>query len=74
MPALIRLFVVVMLFAIVVSLGSALFHLARGSGRGDSSKMVRALTVRISLSLILFILLMAAWYAGLISPHGVQPG
>lgn len=74
MQAFIRLFVIVMLLAIVVSLGSALYHLARGPGRGDSRKMLRALTVRISLSIILFILLMAAWYAGLISPHGVQPG
>lgn len=70
---LVRLFILVVLFAIVVSLGSALYHLARGQGSGDSQKMVRALTVRISLSIILFVLLMAAWYFGLISPHGVQP-
>jgi spore maturation protein SpmB len=73
MHALVRLFIVVVLFAIVVSLGSALFHLARGQGSVDSQKMVRALTVRITLSLILFLLLMAAWWVGLISPHGVQP-
>jgi hypothetical protein len=72
MQALVRLFIIVVLFAIVVSLGSALYHLARGRGQTDSRKMVRALTVRISLSLILFFLLMAAWYVGLISPHGVQ--
>ena len=73
MQALVHLIVIVVLFAIVVSLGSALYHLARGPGTGDSRKMLRALTVRISLSVILFVLLMAAWYAGLISPHGVQP-
>jgi spore maturation protein SpmB len=73
MQALVRLFIIVVLFAIVVSLGSALYHLARGQGPGDSQKMVRALTVRITLSLILFFLLMAAWWVGLISPHGVQP-
>ena len=73
MQALIRLFILAALFAIVVSLGSALFHLARGSGAEDSRKMVRALTFRISLSVILFLLLMAAWYVGLISPHGVEP-
>ena len=72
MPTLIRLLVVLLLGAIIISLGSALFHLARG-GRSaeDSRKMVQALTVRIALSLVLFALLMAAWYAGLISPHGV---
>ncbi|MGA7823612.1 MAG: twin transmembrane helix small protein, partial [Steroidobacteraceae bacterium] len=61
------------LAAIVVSLGSGLFHLSRGRGEEDSRKMARALTVRITLSLLLFALLMIAWYLGLISPHGVQP-
>jgi hypothetical protein len=61
------------LAAIVVSLGSGLFHLSRGRGEEDSRKMARALTVRITLSLLLFALLMIAWYFGLISPHGVQP-
>ncbi len=73
MPTLIRLVVVLLLVAIVVSLGSALFHLARGQRSAeDSRKMVHALTVRIALSLVLFALLMVAWYAGLISPHGLQ--
>ena len=61
------------LAAIVVSLGSGLFHLSRGRGEEDSRKMARALTVRITLSLLLFALLMIAWYFGLISPHGLQP-
>jgi hypothetical protein len=64
-----KILVLAVLFAIVASLGSALFHLS--SGKGDSKKMVRALTLRIALSLILFLLLMAGWYSGLISPHGV---
>jgi hypothetical protein len=64
----IRIVVVGMLVAIVVSLGSALFHLTRGEA---SDKLVRALTVRIGLSVALFILLMVAWYAGLIRPHGL---
>jgi hypothetical protein len=34
--------------------------------------MARALTIRISLSLALFALLIIAWYMGLISPHGLQ--
>ena len=61
------------LAAIVVSLGSGLFHLSRGRGEEDSRKMARALTLRITLSLLLFALLMIAWYFGLISPHGVEP-
>ena len=70
MELVIRIAIIVILIAIVASLGSALFHLSRG--KGDSNKMVRALTVRIGLSIVLFVLLMIAWYAGLISPHDVQ--
>jgi hypothetical protein len=33
--------------------------------------MARALSVRIGLSIALFVLLMIAWYFGGISPHGV---
>lgn len=67
---LLKIAVLVVFAAIVLSLGSALFHLS--SGRGDPKKMVRALTVRIALSLGLFALLMLAWRAGLIAPHGLR--
>jgi hypothetical protein len=73
MPELFRIVVLIALAAIVASLGSALYHLSRGSQQ-DSAKLVRALTVRIVLSLALFALIMLAWYAGLITPHGVVPG
>ncbi len=65
-----RLFVVGMLIAIVGSLGSALYHLA--SGKGDSGKMVKALTWRISLSIVLFLVLLLAWWQGWIQPHDVN--
>jgi hypothetical protein len=71
MPSLIRLLVIAALLAVIVSLGSALFHLSRG-GKHDSQKLARALTIRITLSLVLFALLMLAWYFGLIYPHPVQ--
>jgi hypothetical protein len=64
----IKILVLIVFFAIIGSLGSALFHLAKGTG--DSKKMVRALSIRVGLSLVLFILLMAAWAAGLIHPTG----
>lgn len=69
----IKILIIITLFAIVASLGSALFHLSRNKGGGEenSRKMARALTVRVGLSVLLFILLMAAWYAGLITPHGL---
>jgi len=70
MESLLRLLVILMLIAIIASLGSALYQLS--SSKGDSRKMVRALALRVGLSLGLFVLLMAAWYAGLISPHGLN--
>ncbi len=72
MPELFRVVVLIALVAIVVSLGSALYHLSRGTQK-DSAKMARALTVRIVLSIALFALIMIAWYAGVITPHGVIP-
>ena len=68
---LIRLLILGLLAAILISLGTALYHL--GSGKGDSGKLLRALTWRIELSLVLFALLMLAWRAGLIEPRGFQP-
>ncbi|MGA0053479.1 MAG: twin transmembrane helix small protein [Steroidobacteraceae bacterium] len=65
-----RIAVAVVLIGIVVSLGSALFHLM--NDKGDSKKMVRALTVRVGLSVALFLLLMAAWALGFIQPLGVS--
>lgn len=73
MERILRLLVLGLLIAIVVSLASALRHLSRGGGEEDSRKMARALTIRISLSLLLFALLVIAWYMGLISPHALQP-
>jgi hypothetical protein len=74
MGAIIWLLVFLCLAGILVSLGSGLFHLSRGRGDEDSRKLARALTVRISLSLALFALLLLAWRFGLIAPHPFGPG
>jgi hypothetical protein len=68
---LIKVLIVIVLFAIVLSLASGLFHLVQDD-KGESKRMVNALTVRIALSVALFILLFVAWYAGLITPHHVR--
>lgn len=65
---LVKLIVVLILIAIVISLGSALWQLARGTG--DSGKMLRALTWRIGLSVLLFILLFVAYATGVLRPLG----
>ncbi len=64
-----KLIVIVILIGIVGSLGSALFYLVRD--KGDSRRMLRALTVRIGLSVGLFLLLMLLWALGFIQPHGI---
>ncbi len=64
-----RLVVIGTLLAILVSLGSALYHLT--TGRGDSGRMLRSLTWRIGLSVVLFALLIFAARQGWVVPHGV---
>ena len=70
MGGVLRLLIVCAFLVIIASLGSALYHLYRGES--DSKQMLRALTVRIALSLALFALIMIAWWAGLITPEGLQ--
>jgi len=64
-----RLLILAGLLAIVLSLASALVHLVRNKGE-SSQKMARALTIRIGLSVLLFVLLLVAWQLGWIEPHG----
>ena len=71
MASLIKLLIVLCLLGIVISLGAGLFHLV--SDRGESKKMVTSLTVRVALSVALFILLFIAWSQGLIQPHTFKP-
>jgi hypothetical protein len=65
-----KILVVAVLLGIIASLGKALFHMS--SGPEQSQQVVRALTLRISLSIALFLLLLGAWYFGLVSPHDVH--
>lgn len=69
MELVIKIPMFILLGLIVFSLGEAMFFLARDDGGRDKTRMVRALTVRISLSLMLFALLMGGYYFGFIEPH-----
>ena len=68
---LMKILVIVVFIAIVVSLGSALFHLVKRKDNDESGKTAKALTVRIGLSLLLFILLFIAFATGLFQPTGI---
>lgn len=63
--------IVILLFLLVIvgSLGSALFYLVRD--KGTSTRTVKALTVRVALSVTLFVLLMLGYYFGLIPQQGL---
>ena len=59
-----RIVVILLLILIVLTLGSALTYLFRD--RGKSERTVKALTLRVGLSIGLFLLLMAGYATGLI--------
>lgn len=63
--------VVLILIVIVGSLGQALYYLFHDRDR--SPRTVRALTVRIGLSIGLFFLLLIGFALGWIQPHGLRP-
>ena len=64
-----RYFVILTLVCIVGLLFSALFFMFRD--KGDSKRMVRALTWRVALSVSLFLLLMVSFYFGWIGKEGL---
>jgi hypothetical protein len=66
----VKILIAVALIIIVVSLGQALY--AMTSGPQNSGRVVKALTVRISVSVALFIGLLVAWHFGIIEPHGFR--
>lgn len=61
--------VIILLVLILLSLATALFSMLRGNQ--DSTRTVKALTVRIALSIGLLIFIMIGFSLGLISPHGL---
>lgn len=67
----VKIFIVLVLFAIIGSLASGLVFLIKD--KGQSERTVKALTVRIALSVSLFALLMIGYAVGLVKPHGIYP-
>ncbi len=65
-----KIIVIIMLALIVASLFSALVFLFKDKGHGK--RTARALTWRIGLSITLFLMLMAGFHFGIISPHGLS--
>ena len=55
--------------AILASLGVALVALFRG--QRNEQTLLRALTIRVGLSVLFFLLLLLGWYLGILEPHGL---
>ena len=69
-----KIVVVIAFLGIVLSLGAAGLFMVRGSQNTQNKSMVRALTLRIGISVGLFLLLMVLWALGWIEPTGIIPG
>jgi len=65
----IKTVIILMLITIIGSLFSGLLYMFKDQGNSD--RMVKALTLRIGLSITLFLLLLAGFYFGLIPPQKV---
>jgi hypothetical protein len=66
----IKVIIGILFACILFALGSALYFLVHD--KGDSDRIVKALTWRIGLSIFLFILLFVAFALGWIAPHPIQ--
>jgi hypothetical protein len=64
-----KIIIISLLLIILISLGTALFSMVKN--QPDSNRTVKALTVRITLSIALLILIMVGYSMGLITPHNL---
>ncbi|WP_162595204.1 twin transmembrane helix small protein [Variovorax sp. PBL-E5] len=71
-----KYFVALAFLGILASLGFALYFMLKDGrdGRAKSGGMARALTVRIGLSVVLFLCVLVAWKLGYIQPRGLPLG
>ncbi len=65
----IKIFIVIAMLAILISLGSGLVFLVRDDGK--TKRTVKALTWRIAISMGLFLFLFIAFSLNWINPHSV---
>ncbi len=66
-----KILIGMVLFAIICSLAFSVFFMI--NDKGQSTRMAKSLTVRVALSIALFVLLFIGFAAGLIKPHGLGP-
>jgi len=66
-----HLIIILVLIAILGSLFSGMYFMLKDRGR--STRNIKALSIRIGLSLLLFALLIVAYLTGIIHPNAVHP-
>jgi hypothetical protein len=62
-----RIIVILFILVILGSLGSALYYMIKD--RGTTERTAKALTIRVALSVILFLLLIIGFQTGTITTH-----
>ncbi len=64
-----KIIVIIGFGLIIFNLGFALFHLI--SSKGSSQKLVKSLALRVTFSIVLFVLILISNYFGLIDSKGI---
>ena len=67
----IKIIILLLLALILISLGAGMFSLIKD--RGETNRTVKFLTIRIVLSITLFVLLVVSFLMGWRQPHGLVP-
>lgn len=64
----VHIIIVVLFLIVVVALAQSLFFLIRD--RGESTRVVKALSWRVGIACLLLVLLFSLWGAGILHPNG----
>ncbi|MFK7814725.1 MAG: twin transmembrane helix small protein [Gammaproteobacteria bacterium] len=65
----VKIIAILIFLAALGSLASAMVFLVKD--KGETNRTAKALTYRIGFSVLVFVLLMLAYFAGYIEPHGI---
>ena len=64
-----RIVIIILLFAVIASLFSGLYFVYKD--KGNSNRAVISLTIRIGLSVLVFVILIVSYYFGWITERGL---
>jgi hypothetical protein len=67
----IKIIILILLMLVLLSLGAGMFTLIKDQNKSD--RTVKFLTLRIALSVSLFVILIFSFFMGWIQPHGLLP-